>query len=285
MGTKVCFTFDLEEWFQVENLRSVISSDTWEKQAQRVETSTKLILESLEASAVKATFFVLGWVANKNPAMVRRIAEQGHEISSHGYAHDLCYNLDRKALKEDIARSKMLLEDITGKRVIGYRAPCFSVTDDLLEILAELGFGYDSSLHVSRHARYGKLDGHSEGKPFRHRSGIIEFPLPVVNCKLVNIPVSGGGYFRLFPYYVFQRLVEKYVSQNDLYVFYIHPWETDPAQPVVDNIPLKYRIRHYIGLSTALHKLNAMLKKYGGHAVRMDSVYLDMERNAGEQNG
>lgn len=256
----VAITIDVEDWFQVENLRSVYDHSKWNSAESHVEKNTEKILEVLAEKNIKATFFVLGWIAQKYRSSVRKISEEGHEIASHGFSHVLNYNLSLTELREDLDRSKKLLEDIVGKEVIGYRAPSFSINDKVLGILAELGYKYDSSFNsFSIHDRYGTISNFVLNRPFVHDSGIVEFPMPVMNLGKFSVPISGGGYFRIYPFWLFKLLVKRYLEKNDLYVFYLHPWEIDAEQPVVRNIPLTYKIRHYTGLSRCLEKFGRFL--------------------------
>jgi len=254
---QVCLSFDIEDWFQVENLREVFPPETWDKAELRVERNTRRILDILDEKNIKATFFVLGWIAEKVPGLVKEIVLRDHEVASHGYNHELNYNLDTETLRNDLEKSKKLLEDITGVEVIGYRAPTFSITDEVMTMLLELGYKYDSSLNdFPLHDRYGKLSGEKINGPFLHSSGIVEIPMPLVKIFGKNIPISGGGYFRLLPFAVFKRLVKIYLKQNDFYVFYMHPWEIDKDQPRIKNVKLTNRIRQY----TAIEKTELRLK-------------------------
>lgn len=254
---KIAITIDVEDWFQVENLRSVYDHSKWDSVESHVEKNTMRVLELLDTSKIKATFFVLGWIAERYPKLVRSISDAGHEVASHGYSHVLNYHLSEKDLKEDLERSKKLLEDITGAEVLGYMAPSFSINDKIMYMLAEVGYKYDSSLNpFAMHDRYGSLSTFETNKPFLHKSGVLEFPMPVLQIYKINIPISGGGYFRICPYKLFKKLVHEYLKKHDLYIFYIHPWEIDPEQPYEKSIRFLYRIRHYTGLKKSYKKLN-----------------------------
>lgn len=267
---KIAITIDVEDWFQVENLRSVYPHSTWDSVESHVEKNTTRILELLEENKIKATFFVLGWVAERYSSLVRTISENGHEVASHGYSHVLNYSLSKRELKEDLERSKKLLEDITGKEVVGYRAPSFSISDEILYTVAEAGYKYDSSFNpFSAHDRYGTLKKYELNKPFLHESGIIEFPMPVLKFGKLTIPISGGGYFRIYPYWLFRRLVRMYLKNNDVFVFYIHPWEIDVEQPLVKKLRFSYIVRHYSGLKHTQRKLSLFLK-YCSDATSFD---------------
>lgn len=261
MKKNIYLTFDVEDWFQVENLRSLYPPETWEKQKLNVEDSTDIILNLLDKHNVKATFFILGWIAERKPDLVKKIHNKGHEIASHGYGHLLNYNLSKKELEEDLKKSKFIIEDLIGEEVVGYRAPSFSISDELLDILYNLGYKYDSSYNAfSIHDRYGKIELENENnQPFLHKSGILEFPLPLVEVFKKKVPISGGGYFRLFPSFIFNNLVKKYMKNHKDYVFYVHPWEFDINQPKLKNIKLSYRFRHYIGIKKSREKLEKFI--------------------------
>lgn len=256
-----CLTVDVEDWFQAENLRSHHPPSSWDSREPRVESSTRRILEAAADAGAKGTFFVLGWVARRHPDLVSEISSSGHEVASHGWGHIISSELPEARLREDLASSKKILEDITGTSVCGYRAPCFSVSDRLLGILREEGYSYDSSLNpFSIHDRYGHLSvpGPFTG-PFTHSSGIVEFPMPMGGIPGFRLPVSGGGYFRLYPGWLFLRLVRKYMENHGLYIFYMHPWEVDPGQPRTPVTNPGYRFRHYHGLNGTMGKLRKLL--------------------------
>lgn len=264
MKKNIYLTFDIEDWFQVENMRSVFPPESWDRQELHIEENIEKILFLLDKYNIKATFFVLGWIAERKPKLIRRIYKKGHEIASHGYGHLLNYNLSSEELTNDIKKSKEILEDIIGERVIGYRAPSFSITDDLLQILYNLGFKYDSSYNAfSFHDRYGKiLVPNNSYSPFKHISGITEVPMPLVKMLGLSLPISGGGYFRIYPYKMFELLVNKYFRTNCEYVFYMHPWEFDTGQPKIKTIPINYRIRHYSGIKRSYDKLDKFIYRH-----------------------
>jgi polysaccharide deacetylase family protein (PEP-CTERM system associated) len=241
---------DVEDWFQVENLKSAISRASWDGQESRVVRNTMRILELLDEYRTRATFFVLGWVADRQHALIRQIAEQGHEIASHGYGHDLLYSLTPAEFRADVQRCKGLLEDITGKKVIGYRAPSFSITEWAVTILQELGFEYDSSAFPTvAHDRYGKLTGVSAGRPILElRPGFFEVCISCLPVGKRGLPWGGGGYFRIVPSVPWRAGVRRILSTGAPYVFYIHPWEIDPGQPRVRGLGVVSRFRHYANL-------------------------------------
>jgi polysaccharide deacetylase family protein (PEP-CTERM system associated) len=220
---------------------------------------------------VRATCFVLGWVAERSPGLVRRVAEAGHEIASHGYGHDLVYELDRATFRADVERSKRILEDITGERVLGYRAPSFSLTDWALPILRDVGFEYDSSyfpLTVLRH-RYGGLQGPAvNGNVVADHEGITEVSLSCLPLGRHALPWAGGGYFRLIPYPLFRRGVRRILRSGRPYVFYIHPWELDAAQPRIGGLRRSERVRHYLNLEKTESRWLALLRDFTWVPIR-----------------
>lgn len=257
---RICLSFDIEDWFHSENVRRAFPPETWDKAELRVEKNTERILDIMDENKIKATFFVLGWIAERVPRLVKEIVSRGHEVASHGYNHERNYNLDSEALRKDLEKSKKLLEDITGAEVLGYRAPTFSITDEVMTMLKELGYKYDSSLNdFPLHDRYGNLSGKKSNGPFLHSSGVVEIPMPLVKIFGKNIPISGGGYFRLLPFAVFKSLVKIYLKQNDLYVFYMHPWEIDKDQPKIKNVKLTNKIRQYTTIGKTEERLRLLI--------------------------
>jgi len=256
-------SFDIEDWFQVENLKEAISYNDWEGCDLRVVENTRKILKILERHQTLATFFVLGWIAEKCPSLIKEIAAEGHEIASHGYGHELIYKLTPETFCNDLQRSKEILESITSKRVFGYRAPSFSITPKsewALDILKSLGFTYDSSIFpTSFHHRYG-FNGVSSS-PFKFSNGLIEMPLSTYRIGGANFPLAGGGYFRLFPYSYFQRFFRRLNKQSKPIIFYLHPWELDPEQPRM-KIRFNYRLRHYVNLEKTEGRLEKLLKEF-----------------------
>jgi polysaccharide deacetylase family protein (PEP-CTERM system associated) len=257
-------SFDIEDWFHVENLKEAISCDQWDCCDLRVVESTHKILRVLDRHRTHATFFILGWVAERCSSLVRDIAAAGHEIGSHGYGHELVYTLSPQDFRKDVFRSKNILESLIGKPVLGYRAPSFSITREstwAIDTLKELGFTYDSSIFpTSFHNRYG-FNGTSDS-PFCFPNGLVELPLSTYNFCGLNFPVAGGGYFRLFPYALFSRLCRRLNMQGKSLVFYLHPWELDAGQPRV-NVRFNYRLRHYVNLHKTEARLDSLLDEFG----------------------
>jgi len=254
------FTIDVEDWFQVAAFASVLDRKDWDRFECRVERNVDQLLQALDENGVKATFFTLGWIAQRYPDMVRRIVAQGHELASHGFAHHMIHELSREQFTDDVARAKTLLEQISGTSVIGYRAPSFSVgprTLWALDILAETGHRYSSSIYPIRHDLYGMPDA----PRFAHeRNGLLEIPATSVRWLGRNWPASGGGYFRLLPYSWSRRSLERVIRDDaQPAVFYCHPWEIDPEQPRVERAGLKSRFRHYVNQDRMLSKLKRLM--------------------------
>jgi len=274
----ILLTIDVEDWFQVENFRQCIPFSSWSRCELRVEKNTHTILDLLDSHKAlpttdyghgekpRATFFVLGWIAERLPNLVREIYARGHEVASHGYDHNLCNQQSPDALKKDLADSKKLLEDITGVPVYGYRAPSFSVNADTLKKVEACGYLYDSSFNsFTMHNRYGRINLPNHGK-----NGIAVkisdsfYELPISNLKVGNriFPWGGGGYFRLTPFPLFKMGVESILMKQKAYLFYLHPWEIDPEQPKVKEASMFFRFRHYAGLTTAASKLSLLMQSF-----------------------
>lgn len=275
----ILFTVDVEDWFQVENLRCRFPPDSWDTCEFRVERNTTVLLDLLDGFRVSATFFVLGWIAERVPRLVKEIQARGHEVASHGYGHQLCYDISSSELRQDLHRSRSILEDITGQPVRGYRAPSFSITGELMDLLKELGYRYDSSYNdFSLHDRYGRVDRIGRYIPnagLNEKDGLVE--LPISNLKLGGkcIPWGGGGYFRLWPSWMFRQGVRHILRQQGYYLFYCHPWELDPDQPKVDGMRLDRRFRHYVNLSETAKRLNGFLNDFRQHEFMTCSEFLN----------
>ncbi|SFR58995.1 polysaccharide deacetylase family protein, PEP-CTERM locus subfamily [Marinobacter daqiaonensis] len=261
-------SIDVEDYFHVAALAGVISPDDWDSLPSRVERNTERLLELFERKQVKATFFVLGWVAERHPELIRKLADHGHEIASHGYSHQLIYHQTPAVFAEETRRSKMILEDIIQKPVTGYRAASYSITREslwALDILAELGFTWDSSIFPIRHDRYGIPDSPKAPYTIQTSNGtsLREFPLTTAKLFRLTIPAAGGGYFRQFPYPVFRRLF-RMASANDTrpQMFYLHPWEIDPDQPRYNDASWLSRFRHYTNLDKCYGRLERLLQDF-----------------------
>lgn len=268
---KYLISIDVEDWFQVENLKGAIARETWDNQELRIEANMDWILNELDSSNTKCTFFILGWIAEKLPQLVKHIHAAGHEIASHGYGHELIYKHSREVFAQDLERSRKFLEDLTGERILGYRAPSFSITDFAIDVLRDQGFRYDSSLFLSiKHDRYGRLKEYPTGdKPvFPLAENFYEITLSCHKLLGKNIPWAGGGYFRLFPYWLFKPGIAEIAAKEQLYSFYIHPWEFDPGQPKIQSIKASYRFRHYNNLHRTKQRFSDMLRAYPFEPMR-----------------
>jgi len=261
------FTVDVEDFFQVEAFSQVIDRDKWEGFSCRVEANTDHILALLDDKGVKGTFFVLGWIAKRYPQVVKKIAEQGHEIASHGMTHKLIYNQQPDVFKKETFDSKSLLEDLSQQPVNGYRAATYSITNKslwALDTLVEAGFTYDSSIFPMTHDRYGIADACPIPNKLTTPNGskIVEFPISTVKSKYFTLPIAGGGYFRLFPYMITRWGLSQINKKNESFVFYIHPWEVDPDQPRIENISKFTKFRHYNNLSRCSNRLSMLLNDF-----------------------
>jgi polysaccharide deacetylase family protein (PEP-CTERM system associated) len=326
-------TIDIEDYFQVQAFSNVIKYEDWNNYECRIERNTDRILYILnEASqnskfksqnsklnqsvtqhttldtqhSLKATFFVLGWVAERYPDVVKRIHEEGHEIACHGYAHQLIYNQSEEEFRGDIRKAKAILEDITGDVVVGYRAPSYSIIDKskwAFEVLIEEGFKYDSSIFPIRHDFYGmpkaprfpfvislnktpnvefsvlnyELTATHNSKPINQNSKlntqnskfIMEFPLSTIRLFGMNLPISGGGYFRLFPYALIRKGLKSINEKESRpFIFYLHPWEIDADQPRVNNLSPKSRFRHYVNLTKTEEKFKKLIEDFQFSPIR-----------------
>jgi polysaccharide deacetylase family protein (PEP-CTERM system associated) len=254
---------DVEDYFHAESFSDVVDRSRWESYASRVEPNTRRLLELFAKLNVHGTFFILGWVAERYPSLVREIAAAGHELACHSYWHRLIYKLEPAEFREDTRRAKNIIEQIAGQPVRGYRAPTYSVVDRsiwALEILAELGFTYDSSIFPIHHDRYGIPDAPRAPFRFKTPSGTMtEFPITTFRLAGHNMPVGGGGYLRLLPN-LYTRLGLQSVQREGLpAVIYIHPWEIDPAQPRLAG-RFTSRLRHYTNLSRTLARFERVLQ-------------------------
>jgi polysaccharide deacetylase family protein (PEP-CTERM system associated) len=258
---KAALSIDVEDWFHTANMDGVIQREAWDQCELRVERNTMRMLEILDAHNARATFFVLGWVAERCPQLVRTIAAAGHEVASHGHAHEYVYSLQPSAFQSDILRSKKYLEDLTGKPVRGYRAPCFSITEWAIPILQEAGFDYDSSVVPTvAHDRYGRLKGMDAGRPVvLLRDGFYEVCISCIRVGKRGIPWGGGGYFRLMPYLMWLWGTRRIMRSGMPYIFYIHPWEIDAGQPRVPGIKARHEFRQRVNLQRCERRFNALV--------------------------
>jgi len=261
---RAAVSIDVEDWFHVENLKGAVARETWSGRELRVERNVDRILDLMDARGVRGTWFVLGWVAERLPTLVKRIAAGGHEIASHGYAHELVGSLSPGQFRADVERAKKLLEDIAGTEVTGYRAPSFSITDWAIDVLVETGHRYDSSAFPTvAHDRYGRLDGVSAGQPIMEiRPGFQEVCVSTLALGNRGLPWGGGGYFRLLPYRIFRAGVRRILTNGHPYVFYIHPWEFDPDQPRVTGLRRRAAFRHYLNLEHVEARFASLMRDF-----------------------
>jgi polysaccharide deacetylase family protein (PEP-CTERM system associated) len=259
-------TVDVEDYFHVSAFEGVVRRDAWDSYERRVVANTQRLLDAFERHRVRATFFVLGWVAEREPSLVRAIVAAGHELASHGFAHQLIYEQDRAIFRDDVRKAKALLEQIGGVAIRGYRAPSFSVTPQsrwALDVLIEEGYTYDASIFPIRHDRYG-MPG-APRQPYVERASkgtIAEAPGTTISFGPVTMPAAGGGYFRIFPY-AFTRWAIRRINAQERRpaIVYLHPWEVDPRQPRIPANPVS-RFRHYTNLHRTERRLDRLLRDF-----------------------
>jgi len=267
-------TIDVEDYFQVSAFAPYIRRGEWDTRECRVERNVDRLLALLAAGHTTATFFTLGWVAERYPALVRRIVDGGHELASHGHGHERASDLSEAAFRADVERAKKTLEDVGGVAVRGYRAPSFSIGHGNLwafDVLAGAGYAYSSSIYPIRHDHYGMPDA----PRFAHRrdNGLLEVPVTTLRLGSRNWPSSGGGWFRLFPYALTRSMI-RHVNRQDRQaaIFYMHPWEIDPGQPRIPGIDAKTRFRHYVNIERTERRLQRLLDDF--RWGRMDRIFL-----------
>ena len=281
-GPVNALTIDVEDYFQVSAMAPYIRRDAWDSIECRVERNVDRILALLERRGVRATFFTLGWIAERHPAMVRRIVAGGHELASHGYGHERASDLSRERFTDDVRRAKAVLEDLAGTAVLGYRAPSFSIGPAnawAFDVLAATGHRYSSSVYPVKHDHYGW----PEAPRFAHpvREGLIEIPPTTLRLLNRNLPSSGGGFFRLLPYAVSRWMIRSvHAAERRPAIFYFHPWEIDAEQPRVPGIDAKTRLRHYLNLQHTEARLDRLLTDF--RWGRMDEVFLGAGAARGE---
>ena len=268
-------TVDVEDYFQVSAFEGHISRDDWNTLSPRVEHNTHRILDLFADRGALATFFVLGWVAERFPTLLRRMTDEGHEVASHGMIHQRANTQDQATFADDVRRSRALLQDTSGQAVRGYRAASFSIGRGNLWALEELqaaGYAYSSSIYPVKHDLYGMPD--APRFPFKPLSGdLLEVPVSTVRMGARNLPVGGGGYFRLLPYqYYLWGINHLNRTEKRPSIFYFHPWEIDPGQPRQAALPFKSRLRHYMNLSRTEARLGKLLGDF--RWGRMDEVFL-----------
>jgi polysaccharide deacetylase family protein (PEP-CTERM system associated) len=317
MSYSFLITIDVEDWFQVENFKSYIPFSSWDSLELRVEKNTHKLLDLFDSidfkqnpknttnttnptnstnstnqanptnqygcnKKVKCTFFILGWIAERLPNLVKEIHQRGHEVASHGYNHELCPKQSEKEFKRDLVTSKKLLEDTIGDQVLGYRAPSFSVNNDIIKLIEDCGYRFDSSYNsFDKHGRYGKLNLNGNGKngvAYKISNDFFEIPISNLKLKINNstLPLGGGGYFRLIPSFIFHLGVRSILKTNSAYVFYMHPWEVDPTQPKVNEASSIFKFRHYINLNKTESKLIKLIDQFQSSNFITCSQYLKM---------
>jgi len=277
-GVRNALTIDVEDYFHVAALAAAIDRRDWERCERRVERNTRRLLELLDEHGLQATFFVLGWVAERYPGLVRELAAAGHEIASHGYSHQLVYRQTPAEFRQETRHSKALLEDQVQRPVVGYRAASYSITRDsvwALDILAELGFVWDSSIFPVRHDRYGIPAAPRWPHRLRTPAGhaLVEFPLSTWSLGGFRLPIAGGGYFRLYPYPLSRTGLASINRQGRPFIFYLHPWEIDPEQPRVKTSWLS-SFRHYHNLERCEERLRRLLWDF--HFSTVGQVLADL---------
>lgn len=288
-------TIDVEDYYHVSAFEDIVAKTDWDKYPSRVEKNTQNILAIFHKHNVKGTFFILGWVAEKHPQLIKDISAAGHEIACHSYRHQLVYNLTPEEFREDTHRAKSILEQLTDLVVRGYRAPSYSITRKslwALPILHELGFEYDSSVFPIYHDIYGIPDAprfaflwnlsgstpeilvDSESGQSKDNTTLREFPVSTASLLGRNLPVSGGGYFRLFPYWLTRKALQEIsIRDQKPFIFYLHPWEVDPDQPRMSNARAFSKFRHYNNLCKTSGRLERLLHdfKFGPIAFALDN--------------
>ena len=267
-------TVDVEDYFQVQAFAGCVKREDWDSLPCHVEANTDRILTQFAENNTVGTFFTLGWVAARYPALIRRIVDAGHELASHGHGHQLVHQLSPAEFREDLQRAKGTLEDVGGVTVRGYRAPTFSIGPQnpwAFDVLAETGHLYSSSVYPVRHDLYGAPDA----PRFAHRvasKSILEIPLTTLRLGQHNLPIAGGGYFRLMPYSVFKAALKRFnASETRAGVFYFHPWEIDADQPRITGASRLAKFRHYVNIGAVPRRLDKLLRDF--RWARMDDVF------------
>lgn len=277
LPVKNVLTFDIEDWFHAEVFGNRFPIENWDQLESRVKRNTEIILNFLSRNNIKATFFFLGWVAEKFPEIVRSASEEGHEIASHGYTHTRVDKLTPDTFRQEVRESVELLNSISGQEISGFRAPTFSITEETLwalPILLEEGIKYDSSIFPIYHDRYGIPNAPTE--PYIiHKNGndkIVEFPMPTINITKYKLPFGGGGYFRLYPFWLSMKFMQKYQNSGRPIIFYAHPWEFDTGMPKIDLGAMK-KIRHYHGISKFLERLEIVTSNFEFTSFEKSSIW------------
>jgi len=263
---------DVEDYFQVSAFESHIDRSQWDSLPHRVEQNTQRILDIFDQHRVKATFFTLGWVAERYPQLIRRIVDDGHELASHGYQHTRVTEQTPEQFRQDLRISKQILEDLGGQPIVGYRAASYSIGAQnlwALQILEEEGFHYSSSIYPVKHDLYGMPDAPRFAFRPDNAPKLLEIPITTLNVLGRNMPCGGGGFFRLYPYQ-FSKWAYRYINANEKQpgIFYFHPWEIDPEQPRQQNLSFKTRFRHYLNLGRTQNRLSHLLDDFAWDTMR-----------------
>jgi len=279
-NASILLTFDVEDWFQVENFKEYIAFDSWDSRKLRVEKNTYTILNLLDSFTFKpkATFFILGWIAQRLPHLVKEINNRGHEVANHGNLHHLCTKQSSQEVFKDLKSGKEILEDIIGKKIYGYRAPSFAINNDILQIIKETGHVYDSSFNsFSMHGRYGTIDlanKDKKGIATEISNKFYELPISNITIRHTILPLGGGGYFRLIPFPLFKLGMNQVLKKDNAFLFYSHPWEFDPDQPRVEQASNGFKFRHYINLDKTHKKLELLIKNFKNSEFRTCFDYI-----------
>ena len=273
---KNAMTVDVEDYFQVSAFEKYVSRDDWDKIPCRVEANTNRILDVFSSHNVKATFFTLGWVAQRYPQLIKRIVSEGHELASHGMDHVRATQQTPEEFRADITKTKSILEDVSGQPIKGYRAASYSINKSnmwALDILMETGHAYSSSIYPVKHDLYGIPDAPRFSYRPRGKEGILEIPITTLELYGKKLPGGGGGFFRLYPYALSSRIVKR-VNNKDAQpcIFYFHPWEIDSSQPKQEGLDMRTKFRHYLNLDKMESRLEKLLREFSWG--RMDDIFL-----------
>jgi polysaccharide deacetylase family protein (PEP-CTERM system associated) len=257
-------TVDVEDYFHVAAFEKQITPADWQDMTPRVDRNTRVLLDQFDRNNAKATFFFLGWVAERFPDLVKEVQRRGHEVASHGFSHTRVHQQTPVEFRDDVVKAKDILEQLIGEPVIGYRAPSFSINKQsewAFEILKDIGHVYSSSTYPIKHDLYGVPDWPQQ--PYMRPEGIWEIPMPTLTMFGRQLPIAGGGYFRLMPYWLSSKLISKFIQEDRMpYMFYFHPWEVDPDQPRVAGAGSKSKFRHYVNLDKMEGKLDSLLTQF-----------------------
>ncbi|WP_205663283.1 XrtA system polysaccharide deacetylase [Alteromonas facilis] len=277
MKSLCAMTVDVEEYFQVEAFADTVSISSWKDQTSRIEHQMDVLLGVFDQFNVKATFFTLGWVAKVCPQIIKRIVEQGHELASHGFMHQHITRQSRQEFADDIRRAKDILEQVSGKEIVGFRAPCFSIRHDnewAHDEIAAAGYTYSSSSYPINHDLYGVPN--APATPYKLANGLLEIPVTTCNWMGKTLPAGGGGYFRLLPYGLFHYLFNKGLREHGTANFYTHPWEFDPEQPRLPG-GFKSQFRHHVNQKYAANKLSKLCRDFNWQTMRDCYLGSDVE--------